>query len=430
MLLIIDTRIEGIIRERILVSYYRYSAQKAAAGDSNIDDVCKLLRSTGFSNAPGAKRPPNYPESYFNRVHINSDFINMVIGRLRSDDIYNQISAYPLPEHRSTALATQASMLYVILYFEPEILHNQQAKMREIVDKHFPDNWVISVYMGMPVNLLDAWSTYKAASTALNNTLETGNVREQATKYANKVVKLHTPLEKYLKEGVLTEEFVLDNIPKMMNVMRDSNVTLRWLMLHTSTLSPSKCMMRDSNVTLWWLMLHTSALSPSKCMMRDSNVTLWWLMLHTSALSPSKCAMRDSNVTLQWLMLHTSALSPSKCVMRDSNVTLQWLMLHTSAVSPSKCVMRDSNVTLQWLMLHTSALSPSKCVMRDSNVTLQWLMLHTSALSPIKCVMRDSNVTLRWLMLHTSALSPSKCVMRGQQCYSPVAYVAYISSLS
>lgn len=66
----------------------------------------------------------------------------MVIGRLRSDDIYNQISAYPLPEHRSTALATQASMLYVILYFEPEILQNQQAKMREIVDKHFPDNWV------------------------------------------------------------------------------------------------------------------------------------------------------------------------------------------------------------------------------------------------------------------------------------------------
>lgn len=66
----------------------------------------------------------------------------MVIGRLRSDDIYNQISAYPLPEHRSTALATQACMLYVILYFDSEILHNQQAKMREIVDKHFPDNWV------------------------------------------------------------------------------------------------------------------------------------------------------------------------------------------------------------------------------------------------------------------------------------------------
>ena len=239
MLITIDTKIEGIIRERILVSYYRYSAQKAAAGDSNIDDVCQLLRSTGFSNAPGAKRPPNYPESYFNRVHINSEYINMVIGRLRSDDIYNQISAYPLPEHRSTALATQASMLYIILYFESEILHNQQAKMREIVDKHFPDNWVISVYMGMTINLLDAWSPYKAATTALNNTLDTGNIKEQATKYANKLEKMHIPLEKYLKEGVLSEEFVLDNIPKMMNVLRDSNVTLRWLMLHTSALSPS-----------------------------------------------------------------------------------------------------------------------------------------------------------------------------------------------
>lgn len=73
----------------------------------------------------------------------------MVIGHLRSDDIYNQVAAYPLPEHRSTALATQASMLYVVLYFEPEILHNQQAKMREIVDKYFPDNWVrlINVFL-------------------------------------------------------------------------------------------------------------------------------------------------------------------------------------------------------------------------------------------------------------------------------------------
>ena len=46
--------------------------------------------------------------------------------------------------------------------------------------------------------------------------------------------------------------FVLDSIPKMMNVMREGNVTLRWLMLHTCALSPSK------------LMLHTCALSPSK----------------------------------------------------------------------------------------------------------------------------------------------------------------------
>lgn len=41
---------------------------------------------------------------------------------------------------------------------------------------------VISVYMGIAVNLLDAWSPYKAAVTALNNTLEPTNVREQVLK--------------------------------------------------------------------------------------------------------------------------------------------------------------------------------------------------------------------------------------------------------
>ena len=64
MLLLIDQHIEGSVRERMLVSYYRYSGAKTSV-DSNIDDVCKLLRSTAFLNQPGAKRPAKYPEDYF-----------------------------------------------------------------------------------------------------------------------------------------------------------------------------------------------------------------------------------------------------------------------------------------------------------------------------------------------------------------------------
>lgn len=52
-------------------------------------------------------------------------------------------------------------------------------------------------------------------------------------------------LEKYLKEGVLTEEFVLDNIFKMMNVLRDSNVVLRWLMLYSLGFSFSELFFYD-----------------------------------------------------------------------------------------------------------------------------------------------------------------------------------------
>ncbi|XP_038056716.1 WASH complex subunit 5-like [Patiria miniata] len=252
MLLVVDMRIDGPVRERMLVSYHRYSAAKAAV-DSNMDDVCKLLRSTGFYVAPGARRPLNYPENYFKRIPISSNFIEMVIARLRSDDIYNQISAYPLPEHRSTALATQAAMLYVILYFSPETLHNQQAKMREIVDKHFPDNWMISVYMGIIVNLADMWEPYKAAKTAMNNTMDLNNVKTLTVNHNQKVGQLIKLLRQYLTEGTLTEEFVLDNIPKLMNCLRESNVNLRWLMLHTADgpwdANKKLRMMRDTMIT-------------------------------------------------------------------------------------------------------------------------------------------------------------------------------------
>ena len=64
MLLITDQKIEGLVRERMLVAFHRYSAQQTNV-DTNIDDVCKLLRSTGFQMTPTVRRPPRYPEDYF-----------------------------------------------------------------------------------------------------------------------------------------------------------------------------------------------------------------------------------------------------------------------------------------------------------------------------------------------------------------------------
>uniref|UniRef100_A0A665TFW6 WASH complex subunit 5 n=1 Tax=Echeneis naucrates TaxID=173247 RepID=A0A665TFW6_ECHNA len=182
MLLVIDQKIEGEVRERMLVSYYRYSAARSSV-DSNLDDICKLLRSTGYSSQPGAKRPANYPESYFHRVPISATFISMVIGRLRSDDIYNQ---------------------------------------------------VISIYMGITVNLVEAWEPYKAAKTALNYTLDSANTKEQATRYAASMESLRPQVQQLLKEGFLRQEIILDNIPKLLNCLRDCNVAIRWLMLHSA----------------------------------------------------------------------------------------------------------------------------------------------------------------------------------------------------
>lgn len=234
MLLLLDMHIPGIIRERLLVSYHRYSATKTH-GESNIDDVCKLLRSTGFSNQPNSKRIPNYPEDYFRRVSIDSIFIEMIIGRLRSDDVYSQMSIYPLPEHRSTALSNQAGMLYICLFFSPQTLHQQFSRMREIVDKFFSDNWIVSIYMGITVNLVDSWENYKAAKSALANTVELENVKEISSRQHIYLDDLLIRCSNLLQEGELNEKMLTKNISKIINLIRECNVTLRWIMLHTSS---------------------------------------------------------------------------------------------------------------------------------------------------------------------------------------------------
>lgn len=65
MLLLVDYHFEGQIRERLLVSYYRYNAQRSSS--TRVDDVCMLLRSTGYTKT-SYKRPANYPEEYFKCV--------------------------------------------------------------------------------------------------------------------------------------------------------------------------------------------------------------------------------------------------------------------------------------------------------------------------------------------------------------------------
>ncbi|XP_076166156.1 WASH complex subunit strump [Ptiloglossa arizonensis] len=227
MLLLVDYHFEGCVRERLLVSYDRYNAQRSSS--TRVDDICRLLRSTGFSKT-SSKRPANYPEEYFKRVPLNESLIEHIIGRLRSDEVYNQSLAFPHPEHRSAAFSNQASMLVIILSFKPTMLHTHTAIMREIVDRFFPDNWVISIYMGIVINLCDWWSPYKAAKTALNNTLESSNVKVIAQKYGQKMKKLISETEE-VQLAVTLDESAIGSLVKL---VRECNVTLHWILLHTA----------------------------------------------------------------------------------------------------------------------------------------------------------------------------------------------------
>ena len=47
------------------------------------------------------------------------------------------------------------------------------------------------MYMGITVNLLDAWEPYKAARTALNNTLQPDNIQHLASMYMRRIPVLN-----------------------------------------------------------------------------------------------------------------------------------------------------------------------------------------------------------------------------------------------
>uniref|UniRef100_A0A0K2UPG6 Uncharacterized protein n=1 Tax=Lepeophtheirus salmonis TaxID=72036 RepID=A0A0K2UPG6_LEPSM len=235
VLLLTDKLFPGPIRERLLVAYNRYTGGHT----DRIDDVCKLLRSTGFVYQAG-KRPPDYPECFFKRTNIPESFIRIVISRLRLDDIYNQMSSFP--EHRSLALSSQGSMMIICLFFAPHILKEDKLAMREIVDKFFFDSWVTTYYMGNIINLVHYWEPYPAAKSALSNTIQTHLIREITKSMSESLKKLVSKSTELLNDGVLTEEELMDKSVQILDMIRKCNYALRWIMLHTSPLplNPTK----------------------------------------------------------------------------------------------------------------------------------------------------------------------------------------------
>lgn len=236
ILVLLDERFDPLLRERVVIAYYRH---KGASDIPNIDDVIALCRRTGYDRLKPETRPKGYPEEYFARFALPRRFVESVVGRLRLDDVYNQIGHYPNPDHRSAALAQQASALYLVLYFAPDLLHDGVSVMREIVDKHYIDAFVVPYGAGHLADLTHVWANYDAARTALTNAVTPRQVETHLTKLEARMKPLAEELREYLADGVLTEEFVLNNIDGLLDALREANVSVRWLLLHGSAVNPA-----------------------------------------------------------------------------------------------------------------------------------------------------------------------------------------------
>jgi WASH complex subunit strumpellin len=260
MLLLMEERIPGSVREKILIAMYRLNGESNL---ENIDEVCKLCRNTGYVPGPDGKKPKNHPEAFFNRFSPHPELIRLAIGRLQTDDIYLMANSYPNPDHRSTRLSAQASMLYVILFFAPDLLNKQKSTMREIADKYFNDNWVITTYMGQVVDLTVEWAPYPAAKAALDNVINASAAKALHERNAALTSKCLESLKVYLKEGVLQQDYLLDHLNELMNCVRECNIALRWRLLHRRCKSEALRKLVEAAVTpqtIIALLLNTSEL--------------------------------------------------------------------------------------------------------------------------------------------------------------------------
>ena len=235
MLLLVDRLIPGPTREKLIISYYRYKGQSTIPCFKEIYALFQrtgYLPPTSFNDPKDEVRPKKYPVEFFARCNLNIECIQRIIGTIIGNDIYDQLLAYSSNnEYQTVAFSQQASLLVVTLFFCPKILEKDKKNMMDIVSKHFHDNFVISFYMGYTIDINEYWKDFKEAHTALEFHMKSSMLKEYKNNNLNKIRELDNKIKEYLNEGVMTEEYVLANIEILLNIMRESNVVLRWFIL-------------------------------------------------------------------------------------------------------------------------------------------------------------------------------------------------------
>lgn len=236
MLLILEEGLPGEMRERALVLFYRCTVGTCEEPE-DFAEVCRLFKSTG-RHEDLSNRKPGYPENYFARFVLPKEALRLVIGKLQTGDLYEASRHYPLPEHRSHGLSSQAGLLYVCLFFEPKTLESDFMAMREIVDRYFGDSWVVAYALGFTADLLQMWAPYPAAKQALGHAVTTSNVRQLQERHMERLADAQAKLKDCLMEGVLTEDYVSSKTSQLLSLFREANTSIRWLLLQPTTKDP------------------------------------------------------------------------------------------------------------------------------------------------------------------------------------------------
>jgi WASH complex subunit strumpellin len=120
----------------------------------------------------------------------------------------------------------------------PSCFSNATLPASRSAPRFFNDNWIISLYMGMTVDLSLEWASYPAAIKALLPTLAPKNVKLLSNDNADLFKRCMSDLKVLLTEGQVTPQYVLDNTDDILNAVRRCNVALKWRLCHRRTQDP------------------------------------------------------------------------------------------------------------------------------------------------------------------------------------------------
>ncbi|KAK9108628.1 hypothetical protein Syun_024639 [Stephania yunnanensis] len=243
LLLLLEHHMSGYLREKLLVAHIR---SDHCFDNPNLEPLCLLCRvhrptasSTVYqvqsSHLNSSMVTVQRPEEILLRFPFPEPVVESVISHLRNCDIYNHTPHYPDLEHRSVALAKQAGYVYVLLFYIPEYLHDA-ILMQEIVAMFFQDLWIVPIFMDFKVDLSFSWDMYKGAKASLSCCLLPAHVNHLCQLHSSKIKDLMSVLCSTLSEDSLTRDYVLNNSVELLSLISNCNFSLRWLLLHRTSL--------------------------------------------------------------------------------------------------------------------------------------------------------------------------------------------------
>ncbi|CAI2370736.1 unnamed protein product [Moneuplotes crassus] len=229
MLILLDRLTPSYSRERILVGYYRYK------GQSSIGNIKEIFNSAVVQDIPLVL---HFLKGIPSSISIGSALAKTLSSKKKCCYLPNAELLF-FNTSQIYNFSSTRNHDFVCSFFLPKLLEDEETKMREIVDKHFYDNWVIPVYQGYLVDITQYCGQFEASRKAIKNNINEKKVTQIALYHQDKVKTLRKDLRLYLKQGKLLDEYVLDNVQPLLQCLRECNITIRWLLLHRNCRSKS-----------------------------------------------------------------------------------------------------------------------------------------------------------------------------------------------